>query len=113
MHDEIEVWGDGNQTRSFLYIKDAIEGLHRVMNSSFTGPVNLGSDRMISINNLVLLIAKLMNKQVTIRHIPGPRGVMGRNSDNNLIKQKIGWAPPDSLEQGLTETFQWIQTQIK
>jgi nucleoside-diphosphate-sugar epimerase len=113
MGNEIEVWGDGNQTRSFLYIKDAIEGLHRVMDSDFPYPINLGSDRMISINNLVLLIAKLVNKEVTIKHIVGPRGVMGRNSDNTLIKQRIGWAPPDSLEQGLIETYQWIQTQIK
>jgi nucleoside-diphosphate-sugar epimerase len=113
MSNEIEVWGDGNQTRSFLYIKDAIEGLHRVMDSDFPYPINLGSDRMISINNLVLLIAKLVNKEVTIKHIVGPRGVMGRNSDNTLIKQQIGWAPPDSLEQGLIGTCQWIQTQIK
>ena len=83
------------------------------MESDFTGPVNLGSERMISINNLVLLIAKLAEKTVNINNIPGPLGVMGRNSDNKLIRKKLNWAPDDNLEEGLLKTFQWILGQIE
>jgi len=112
-NNEVEVWGPGNQTRSFLYIHECIEGIHRIMESDCKVPINLGSERMISINDLVLLIAKLNNKSVTIKNIDGPRGVMGRNSDNRLIKQLIGWAPADNLEVGLTETYKWISEQIQ
>lgn len=108
----IEVWGPGIQTRSFLYIDECIEGIHRLMNSNCKIPVNLGSERMISINDLVLLISKLANKTVTIKNIPGPVGVMGRNSDNKLIQEVIGWRPDEDLESGLLKTYQWIEQQI-
>jgi nucleoside-diphosphate-sugar epimerase len=109
---EIEVWGPGNQTRSFLYIDECIEGIHRIMNSDYDKPVNLGSERMISINDLVLLIANLTNKNVTVKNIDGPMGVMGRTSDNRLIEQVTGWKPHEDLENGLTKTYQWISKQI-
>ena len=108
----IEIWGPGTQTRSFLYIDECIEGVQRLMESNFTGPVNLGSERMISINQLVFLIGKLVGKSVCIRNVEGPMGVMGRNSDNRLIREKLGWAPQDNLEDGLLKTYNWIQQQI-
>jgi len=108
----IEVWGPGNQTRSFLYIDECIEGIHRIMASDYEFPLNLGSERMISMNDLVLLIAKLVNKQVTVNNIPGPIGVMGRNSHNKLIKETINWAPHETLEQGLLNTITWITSKI-
>ena len=111
---EVEVWGPGNQTRSFMYIDECIEGIHKMMACASQLPINLGSDRMISINDLVLLIAKLAGKNIKIKNIPGPQGVMGRNSDNNLIKGLIGgWAPADTLEYGLKETYNWIKSQKK
>jgi nucleoside-diphosphate-sugar epimerase len=109
----IDVWGPGNQTRSFLFIDECVEGMQRIMASDYTKPVNLGSTRMISINNLVLLIAKLNGKNVSIRNVDGPRGVMGRNSDNKLIKEVIGWAPDEDLESGLIKTYSWIDEQIQ
>jgi GDP-D-mannose 3',5'-epimerase len=109
----IDVWGPGIQTRSFLYIDDCLEGIHRIMDSECEQPLNLGSERMISINDLVMLIAKLNKKKVTINNIDGPMGVMGRNSDNKLIKETIGWAPKDSLEYGLTQTYNWISNELK
>jgi nucleoside-diphosphate-sugar epimerase len=109
----IDVWGPGNQTRSFLFIDECIEGIQRIMASDYTKPVNLGSTRMISINNLVWLIAKLNGKNISIRNIDGPRGVMGRNSDNKLIKEVIGWAPNEDLESGLIKTYKWIDEQIQ
>ena len=108
----IDVWGPGNQTRSFLFIDECIEGIHRIMASDYNQPLNLGSTRMISINQLVFLIAKLNGKNVSIRNIDGPRGVMGRNSDNKLISEKINWAPDEDLETGLIKTYTWIQSQI-
>lgn len=108
----VEVWGPGNQTRSFLYIDECIEGINRIMASDYDKPLNLGSERMISINDLVLLIAHLAGKQVTIKNIDGPLGVMGRNSDNNLIKEVLGWAPRDTLEYGLNKTYDWIDAQL-
>jgi nucleoside-diphosphate-sugar epimerase len=108
----IDVWGPGNQTRSFLFIDECIEGIHRIMNSDCDTPLNLGSTRMISINQLVFLIAKLNGKNVSIRNIDGPRGVMGRNSDNKLISEKINWAPDEDLETGLIKTYTWIRSQI-
>jgi nucleoside-diphosphate-sugar epimerase len=107
----IEVWGPGTQTRSFLYIDECIEGIHRLMHSEYQHPINLGSARMISINNLVELISTIVNKSVTISNIPGPLGVMGRCSDNNLIQQVLGWQPPDNLEQGLAKLYAWIELQ--
>jgi GDP-D-mannose 3',5'-epimerase len=109
---EVEIWGPGNQTRSFLYIDECIEGIHRIMASDCTVPLNLGSTRMISINELALLIASLTNKRVTIKNVDGPVGVMGRNSDNTLIKELIDWAPDEDLEAGLTKTYQWIAAQV-
>jgi nucleoside-diphosphate-sugar epimerase len=108
---EIEIWGPGNQTRSFLYIDECIEGIRRIMESDCQVPLNLGSTRMISINNLALLIASLTNKRVTIRNVDGPVGVMGRNSDNTLIKELIGWAPGEDLKEGLSKTYAWITEQ--
>ena len=108
---EVEVWGPGTQTRSFMYIDECIEGIHRLMASDYTQPINLGSTRMIAINDLVVLISTLVNKPVAIKNIPGPLGVMGRNSDNTLIKQVLGWEPQDRLEHGLKELYHWIQQQ--
>ena len=109
----IDVWGPGNQTRSFLFIDECIEGMQRIMESNYDKPLNLGSTRMISINELVTLIALLNGKNVSIRNIDGPRGVMGRNSDNKLISETIGWTPDEDLESGLIKTYAWIQEQIK
>lgn len=109
----IEVWGPGNQTRSFLFIDECVEGIQRIMESDLTEPVNLGSTRKISINELVHLIAEISNKRVTIKNIDGPRGVMGRTSDNNLIKEKIDWAPDEDLETGIEKTYNWICGQIE
>jgi nucleoside-diphosphate-sugar epimerase len=109
----VEIWGPGNQTRSFLYIEECIEGIHRLMKSDYDKPLNLGSERMISINDLATLIATLAEKNIKIKNVAGPVGVMGRNSDNTLIKETIGWAPTDNLEYGLTKTYHWISAQLK
>lgn len=108
---KIEVWGPGIQTRSFLFIEECIEGIHRIMASDCTFPLNLGSERMISINDLAKLIAKIAGKEIEIVNVPGPMGVMGRNSHNKLIKETIGWAPADNLEYGLEKTYAWISNQ--
>jgi GDP-D-mannose 3',5'-epimerase len=110
---EIEIWGDGLQTRSFLYIDEAIEGVRRLMNSDYKEPINIGSEEIISMNELARLIAKLANKHIKIKNIPGPQGVRGRTSDNTLIKEKLGWVPSQSLEIGLTKTYKWINNKIK
>jgi nucleoside-diphosphate-sugar epimerase len=109
----IEVWGPGTQTRSFLFIEECIDGIHRIMESDFDQPLNLGSERMISINNLVLLIAKLVGKNISIKNVPGPTGVMGRTSHNKLIEESIGWRPNEDLESGIVKTYAWINSQIK
>jgi len=109
---EVEIWGDGEQTRSFLYIDECIEGVRRLMQSDFTGPVNIGSDEMISINDLAYMVAKIAGKEISIKHIEGPQGVRGRNSDNTLIEQKLGWKPSASLYDGMVKTFQWINHQV-
>jgi nucleoside-diphosphate-sugar epimerase len=109
----VEVWGPGNQTRSFLFIDECVEGMQRIMASDYDKPLNLGSTRMISINQLVLLIAKLNGKNLSIRNIDGPIGVMGRNSDNKLISETIGWTPDEDLESGLVKTYNWINEQIQ
>lgn len=111
-NDVVEIWGPGNQTRSFLYIDECIEGIHRIMASDCEFPLNLGSERMISINNLAFLIAKLNNKNVSISNINGPMGVRGRNSHNKLIRETLEWAPGEDLEAGLIKTYNWIQTQL-
>ena len=110
--DEIEVWGDGLQTRSFLYIDECIEGVRRLMNSDFVGPVNIGSDEMVTINQLVETAMAVENKQLRIKHIDGPLGVRGRNSDNRLIKEKLKWAPNYQLNKGIEHTYNWIKQQI-
>ena len=109
----IDVWGPGTQTRSFLFIDECIQGMLRIMESNYDKPLNLGSTRMISINQLVFLISKLVGKSISIRNVDGPRGVMGRNSDNKLIKETISWAPNEDLESGLIKTYNWILEQIK
>jgi len=112
MDEEIEVWGDGKQTRSFLYIDEAIEGVRRLMESNFIEPINIGSDQIISMNDLTELVIKLAGKRAGIKNIPGPQGVRGRTSDNTLIKEKLGWAPSQPLEVGLEKTYKWIQSQM-
>lgn len=109
----IEVWGDGKQTRSFLFIDECIEAIRRLMNSDFTGPVNIGSEEMVTINELVQIVAKVADKKIYIKNVTGPTGVRGRNSDNNLIKEKLNWAPSQSLVQGISKTFAWIAKQVK
>ena len=110
---QIEMWGNGKQTRSFLYIDDCLEGVRRLMNSSsFMGPVNIGSEEMVTINQLARIIMEIANKNLVIKHIPGPIGVMGRNSDNRLIREKLGWAPTYPLRKGLEKTYRWIESQI-
>lgn len=109
---EIEIWGDGEQTRSFLYIDECIEGVRRLMQSDFTGPVNIGSDEMISINNLAKMTAEIAGKEITIKHIEGPQGVRGRNSDNTLIEQMLKWRPSQPLRDGMEKTYHWVSSMI-
>jgi GDP-D-mannose 3', 5'-epimerase len=109
---DIEVWGDGEQTRSFLYIDECIEGTVRLLRSNFSGPVNIGSQEMVTINQLVALVADIAGKRIGRRHIPGPLGVRGRNSDNRLIREKLGWEPVQPLRAGLKPTYSWIATQV-
>src|SRR5215469_794112 len=110
---EMEIWGDGQQTRSFLYIDECVEGTRRLMESNFQGPVNIGSEEMVTINDLARMAMRIAQKRVRIRHIPGPLGVRGRNSDNHLIARELGWAPTQPLVDGLTKTYQWIEAQVK
>ncbi|MEE8341076.1 MAG: NAD-dependent epimerase/dehydratase family protein [Candidatus Neomarinimicrobiota bacterium] len=110
---EIEMWGDGKQTRSFLYIDECLNGMRRLMDSDFTGPVNIGSEEMVTINKLAELAMEIAGKKLTIKHIPGPLGVRGRNSDNNLIEEKIGWKPSKPLKDGMIRTYKWIEQQVK
>jgi len=109
---EIEIWGDGCQTRSFLYIDECVDGIRRLMESDFTGPVNIGSNEMVSINQLAYLVMDVADKKLSLHHVPGPLGVRGRNSDNRLIAQKLGWSPSRPLREGLEKTYSWIQRQI-
>ena len=108
----IEVWGDGEQTRSFLYIDECIEGIVRLTRSDFEGPVNIGSEEMIAINDLAKLAIDISGKNIIIKNIDGPTGVRGRNSDNKLIQDKLGWAPSYPLITGLSHTFEWINKQV-
>jgi GDP-D-mannose 3',5'-epimerase len=109
---EIEMWGDGVQTRSFLYIDDCLDGTLRLMRSDFTGPVNIGSEEMVSINQLAAIIMEIAGKKLNIKHIPGPLGVRGRNSDNKLVRAVLGWGPNISLREGLEKTYAWIEKQV-
>jgi nucleoside-diphosphate-sugar epimerase len=109
---EIEVWGDGLQTRSFLYVDECVEGVLRLTRSDFEGPVNIGSEEMVTINDLAKMAIDISGKNITIKNVPGFTGVRGRNSDNKLIQEKLGWAPNYPLMSGLIETFNWINKQV-
>jgi GDP-D-mannose 3', 5'-epimerase len=110
---EIEIWGDGEQTRSFCYIDDCVLGLHQVMMSDYPHPLNLGQDRMVTINGLADMIANIAGVKIIKKHVPGPMGVRGRNSDNTRMEQVIGWKPAISLEEGLGRTYSWIREQVE
>lgn len=110
--DSIEIWGDGKQTRSFLYVDECVEGTLRLTRSRESGPFNIGSDEMVTINELVDLVADIAGKSIDKNHIPGPLGVRGRNSDNRLIAERLGWAPSRSLREGLETTYAWIERQV-
>jgi nucleoside-diphosphate-sugar epimerase len=109
---ELEIWGDGEQTRSFLYIEECLEGTIRLMRSDFTGPVNIGSDEMVTINQLTDMVTRIAGKRLAKKHIPGPLGVRGRNSDNRLIYEKLDWKPSQPLEYGLRKTYAWVKEQV-
>lgn len=109
---EVEIWGDGQQTRSFTYIDDCIEGVERLMDSDFTGPVNIGSDELTSINDLARMVITISGKNLTIKNVPGPQGPRGRNSDNTLIKEKLGWAPSIRLQEGMEKMYTWVLEQV-
>ena len=108
----IDVWGDGKQTRSFLYVDECIEGTLRLMRSDFPGPVNIGSDEMISISDLAKSLIAVSGKRIDLRFVPGPQGARARNSDNRLIREKLGWAPSQPLRSGLEPTYDWIAAQV-
>ena len=110
---EIEIWGDGKQTRSFLYIDECLEGVLRLTRSNFLGPVNIGSDEMVTINQLAGMVADVAGKRIEVRNIPGPVGVRGRNSDNRLIRERLNWAPEQPLRTGIEHTYQWIEDQVR
>jgi nucleoside-diphosphate-sugar epimerase len=110
---EIEIWGDGKQTRSFLYIDECLEGTLRFTRSDWTGPVNIGSDEMVTINQLAHMAMEIAGKKLNINNVPGPLGVRGRNSDNNLIYEKLGWRPTWPLKKGMEKTYQWIEEQVR
>lgn len=109
---EIEIWGDGEQTRSFCYVDDCVEGIYRIMQSEYAGAINLGTDRMVTINQLADIIIGISAKQLSIRHVDGPQGVRGRNSDNTLLREVLSWEPSIDLEDGLVGTYRWIEKQI-
>jgi nucleoside-diphosphate-sugar epimerase len=110
---EIEIWGDGKQQRSFLYIDECVEGIWRLMQSDFQGPVNLGSTEMITIDELVDIVCEIAGKRLAKRYVSGPTGVRGRNSNNELIREKLGWAPAECLREGLAETYRWVEEQVR
>ncbi len=110
---EIEIWGDGKQTRSFLYIDECLEATIRLTRSDWTGPVNIGSDEMVTINLLADMALEAAGKKIQKKHISGPLGVRGRNSDNRLIEEKLGWRPTEPLKEGMTKTYEWISGQVK
>jgi GDP-D-mannose 3', 5'-epimerase len=109
----IELWGDGEQTRSFLYIDECIEGIRRMMEGSFEGPLNIGSEEMVTMNDLARMIMDVAGKKLAIKHVPGPLGVRGRNSDNHLIREKLGWEPTLPLRAGIEKTYAWIESQVQ
>lgn len=111
--DAIDIWGDGLQTRSFLYVDECVEGTLRLTRSGFEGPVNIGSEEMVTINQLVDYVADIAGKKIEKNHISGPTGVRGRNSDNRLIEEKLNWRPSQSLREGLERTYAWIEIQVQ
>jgi nucleoside-diphosphate-sugar epimerase len=110
---EIEIWGDGEQTRSFCYIDDCLEGIYRLMRSDFHEPLNLGQDRMVTINELADMVAEIAGIDISKKHVEGPQGVRGRNSDNDKLREVLGWEPQISLEDGLKTTYDWIEEQVR
>ena len=112
-HAEIEIWGDGEQTRSFCYIDDCLDGLTRLMASDYPEPLNLGQDRLVTINQLADIVSGVAGVQLRKRHVPGPQGVRGRNSDNTRLERVLGWTPRISLEEGLARTYAWIEEQVR
>ncbi len=110
---EIEIWGDGKQTRSFLIVDECVEGVRRLMDSDFPGPVNVGSEEMVTINRLAEMIMEVAGKKLELKHIAGPLGVRGRNSDNHLIRGRLGWEPSKPLRDGLATTYSWIASQVE
>jgi nucleoside-diphosphate-sugar epimerase len=109
---EIEIWGDGKQTRSFLYIDECLDGVLRLTRSDWSGPVNIGSDEMVTIDQLADMATEIAGKKLAKKHIDGPLGVRGRNSDNRLIQEKLGWRPSRPLREGLEKTYRWIAAQV-
>jgi len=110
---EVEIWGDGEQTRSFLYVDECVEATRRLMESDFSGPVNIGSEEMVTINQLADLAAKAAGKTIVKKHIDGPLGVRGRNSNNDLVREKLGWDYTMTLEEGIAKTYAWVEEQVK
>jgi len=110
---EIEIWGDGEQTRSFCYIDDCVTGIYKLMRSDYAEPLNLGQDRMVTINELADIVANIAGIHVAKKHVPGPQGVRGRNSDNTLLRKVLDWEPCISLEDGLAHTYRWIEDQVQ
>jgi nucleoside-diphosphate-sugar epimerase len=110
----IEIWGDCEQTRSFCYVDDCVEGIYRLMQSDYSHPLNLGTDHMVTINVLARTVIELSGKKgIELRHVDGPQGVRGRNSDNSRLREVLGWEPQTSLEQGLEPTYRWIEKQVR
>ena len=110
---EIEIWGDGEQTRSFCYIDDCVTGLYKLMQSDYSQPLNLGQDRLVTINQLADMVAEIAGIRIIKKRVPGPQGVRGRNSDNTRLRQVLGWEPEISLEEGLARTYAWIEAQVQ
>ncbi len=108
----IEIWGDGNQTRSFLFIEDCLEAVYRLMKSTYKQPINIGSEEMVSINKLVEIVSEIAQKEININHIDGPLGVRGRNSNNDLVRKKLNWDYQYSLKKGIEATYEWINKQV-
>jgi GDP-D-mannose 3', 5'-epimerase len=110
---EVEIWGDGEQTRSFCYIDDCVVGLYKLMRSEYREPLNLGQDRLVTINQLADIVAHIAGIAITKQHVPGPQGVRGRNSDNTRLRQVLQWEPEITLEEGLARTYLWIEEQVR
>jgi GDP-D-mannose 3',5'-epimerase len=110
---EVEIWGDGEQTRSFCYIDDCVAGIYKLMRSDYCEPLNLGQDRLVTINQLADIIAEVAKVEIVKKHVPGPQGVRGRNSDDTRLREVLGWEPEISLEEGLSRTYTWIEEQVR